>query len=241
MDAPRVSVVIPCYNHARFLPEAVASVVAQREPRWECVIVDDGSPDDTARVAEALIARYPGRAIRLLRQPNRGLAAARNAGIRACGAGYILPLDADDQLMPEMIARTAAALDARAEVGFVYTDVELFGAETGVWSGGAYSLERLRFDNPMIPATLFRRRAWEQVGGFDEEMRRGFEDWDFWLRLAEAGWEGLHLPAPLVRYRRSPRSMLTDSWRRDLQLRAALMLRHPALYEHEFLAWACAA
>jgi glycosyltransferase involved in cell wall biosynthesis len=237
---PRVSIVIPCYNHARFLPEAVASVLAQSDERWECVIVDDGSPDDTAPVAEGLIRANPGRAIRLVRQPNRGLSAARNAGIEAARAAYILPLDADDALAPEMIARTARVLDARPEVGFVYTDVVLFGEEQGVWSGGAYSLEKLRFDCPMVPETLFRRAAWEQVGGFDERMRGGYEDWSFWLSLAAAGCEGYHLPEPLARYRRSPRSMLTASHRRDLQLRARVMLNHPRLYEPAFLAWAAA-
>nr|PZN20604.1 MAG: glycosyltransferase family 2 protein [Chloroflexota bacterium] len=241
MASPRVTVVIPCYNQARYLPEALQSVVAQTEERWECVIVDDGSPDDTAGVAAELIARHPGRAIRLLRQPNRGLPGARNAGIAAGSAPYVLPLDADDALEPEMLERTAALLDAHPQVGFVYTDVVLFGEERGVWSGGAYSLEKLRFDCPMVPATLFRRRAWEQAGGFDEDMRDGYEDWSFWLSLAEAGWEGLHLPQPLVRYRRSPRSMLTAAHRRDLQLRARVFLSHPRLYEPAFLAWAAGA
>jgi glycosyltransferase involved in cell wall biosynthesis len=218
----------------------VASLVAQTETRWECTIVDDGSPDDTAAVAASLIARHPECTIRLIRQPNRGLPAARNAGIADARAAYILPLDADDALDPEMIACSAAVLDARPEVGFVYTDVALFGEETGVWSGGAYSLEKLRFDCPMVPEVMFRRRAWEQVGGFDEAMLDGYEDWSFWLSLAEAGWDGYHLRRPLACYRRSPRSMLTASHRRDLELRARIMLGHPRLYEPAFLAWAAA-
>ncbi|MDW8146902.1 MAG: glycosyltransferase family A protein [Roseiflexaceae bacterium] len=165
-DTLRVSVVIPCYNQARFLPEAVASVVAQTFTDWEIIIVDDGSPDDTAAVAQRLIAAYPDRRIRLIRQENRGLAEARNAGIRVARAPYILPLDADDMIEPEMLALTVAALDTHPDVGFVYTDVRRFGAENNILHTLPYSLERLRFENMMMPATLFRREAWEQVGGF---------------------------------------------------------------------------
>lgn len=237
--SPRVSVVIPCYRQAHFLPEAVASVVAQTFTDWEVIIVDDGSPDDTAAVAQHLIAAYPDRCIRLIRQENRGLAEARNAGIRAARAPYILPLDADDMLEPEMLAQTVAALDAHPEVGFVYTDVQRFGAENNVLRTVPYSLDRLRFENMMMPATLFRRRAWEQVGGFHSfSPVQGYEDRKFWVSLAEAGWMGLHIPQPLLRYRRTEGSMLSQARRHDLELRAQIFLAHPGLYEPDVLAWA---
>lgn len=236
---PQVSVVIPCYRQAHFLPEAVASVVAQTFTDWEVIIVDDGSPDDTAAVAQHLIAAYPDRCIRLIRQENRGLAEARNAGIRAARAPYILPLDADDMLEPEMLAQTVAALDAHPEIGFVYTDVRRFGAENNVMRTVPYSLDRLRFENMMMPATLFRRRAWEQVGGFHSfSPVQGYEDRKFWVSLAEAGWMGLHIPQPLLRYRRTEGSMLSQARRHDLELRAQIFLAHPGLYEPDVLAWA---
>src|SRR5262245_60439055 len=91
-----VTIVIPCYNQARYLPETVASVVGQTFDRWEAVIVDDGSSDDTSAVARGLIERYPGRRISLISQANQGLGASRNIGIAATYAPYVLPLDADD-------------------------------------------------------------------------------------------------------------------------------------------------
>lgn len=238
-SAPLVSIIIPCYNQARFLPEAVASVVAQTFADWEIIIVDDGSPDDTAQVAARLIAAFPERRIRLLRQENRGLAAARNAGITMALAPYILPLDADDAIAPEMLALTVAALEAHPEVGFVYTDVQRFGAETNILRTQPYSLERLRFECLMMPATLFRRAAWRQVGGFRTfGAAQGYEDWDFWISLGEAGWEGLHIARPLLRYRRSGGSMLSQARRHDLELRAQIILDHRRLYESDMLAWA---
>lgn len=238
-STPRAGVIIPCYNQARFLPEAVASVVAQTFTGWEIIIVDDGSPDDTALVAQRLIAAFPERRIRLVRQDNRGLAAARNAGIEATRAPYILPLDADDAIEPEMLALAVAALDAHPEVGFVYTDVQRVGAERNILRTLPYSLERLRFECLMMPATLFRRKAWAQAGGFRMfGAAQGYEDWDFWICLAEAGWKGMHIAQPLVRYRRTESSMLSHARRHDLELRAQIILDHRRLYEPDAVAWA---
>jgi glycosyltransferase involved in cell wall biosynthesis len=233
-------VVVPCYNHARYLPEAVASVLAQTEPRWELIVVDDGSPDDTAAVAAALIRAHPGRAIRLLRQPNRGLAASRNAGIAAATAPYVLPLDADDALEPEFLAATAAALDDRPALGFVYTQARRFGAEATLLRPEPYDLGRLRNHCTLLPASLVRRAAWAAGGGFCEHpaLRQGYEDWDFWLALGAAGWGGALLGRPLLRYRRAGGSMVTGAQRRDLELRAAIIARHAGLYERGFVAWA---
>jgi glycosyltransferase involved in cell wall biosynthesis len=241
-QAPIVSVVIPCYNHGRYLPEAAASVLAQTFQSWELIIVDDGSTDDTALAAERLAAAHPERAIRLISQPNQGLSASRNNGIAAARGRYILTLDADDLIEPEMLAATVAVLDQRPGVGFVYTDVRMFGAETRIWSGGGYQVAKLLLDCPMVPIVLFRRAAWAAVGGFSRNLwPQGYEDWDFWLALAEAGWDGAHIAAPLVRYRRTNGSMLAHARRHDLELRTQLVLNHPRLYDAGMLAWASAA
>jgi len=236
---PLISVITPCYNHGRYLADALASVVAQTFGGWELVIVDDGSTDDSATIAERLIARYPGHSMRLLRQENQGLSASRNNGIRLARGAYILPLDADDQIEPDMLAETLAVLERRPEVGFVYTDVWMFGEENRVWSGGAYSLDKLRFDCPMVPMTLFRKQAWAATGGFRRDLRpQGYEDWDFWLSLAAAGWQGDHIARPLVRYRRDNSSMLATARRHDLELRAQIVLHNPSLYAQGMRAWA---
>jgi glycosyltransferase involved in cell wall biosynthesis len=239
MNEPRISVIIPCFNHGRYLPEAVASVVAQTFAGWELIIVDDGSTDDSAAVAEQLIARHPQQRMRLLRQANQGLSASRNNGIRLAQGSSILPLDADDQIEPDMLAATLAVLERRPEVGFVYTDVRMFGEENRIWSGGPYSLDKLRFDCPMVPITLFRKHAWAATGGFRSDLYpQGYEDWDFWLSLAAAGWQGDHIARPLVRYRRSNGSMLAKARIHDLELRAQLVLNNPSLYTAGMLAWA---
>jgi glycosyltransferase involved in cell wall biosynthesis len=122
-DAPLVSVVIPCYNQAHFLGEAIESVLAQRHPRLEVIVVDDGSPDDTSEVA----ARYPG--VRCVRQENQGLSAARNAGLRHSGGEYVVFLDADDRLLPEAIEAGLRGFEAHPECAFVYGDYRVIATD----------------------------------------------------------------------------------------------------------------
>ena len=111
--APLVSVVIPCYDQARYLPDAIESVLAQSYPHLELVVVDDGSPDNTAEVA----ARYPG--VQVVRQENAGLSGARNTGLRHTNGAYLIFLDADDRLLPKAVADGLAAFAAHPEAAFV--------------------------------------------------------------------------------------------------------------------------
>ena len=230
-EPPLVSVIIPCFNQAQFLEEAVASVVAQTYQRWELIIVNDGSPDDTREVAQRLIARHPDRRIELLDKPNGGLADARNAGIRASKGAYWLPLDADDALAPTFLEKAVSVLAARPEVGFVYSHIEHFGSETGVVRLPPFDADTLvHADNIGCVSSLVRREIWEQVGGYNVAMREGYEDWDFWIGCVEKGWQGYRLPEALFRYRKKTGSMLEQSNRLRPRLIASIVSNHPALY-----------
>jgi glycosyltransferase involved in cell wall biosynthesis len=182
---PSVSVVIPCFDQAHFLGEAIESVAAQTRPVAEIVVVDDGSSDNTYAVA----GRYP--AVRRLRQANQGVAAARNAGLASSSGEFLVFLDADDRLLPEAIELGAAALARRPHVAFVAgmsRDVGSDGRELGdrrqplvtqdhylrlledcyIWSGSSI---------------VHRRSALEAVGGFEQNLSAG-DDYDLYLRIA---------------------------------------------------------
>jgi glycosyltransferase involved in cell wall biosynthesis len=231
--SPAVSVVIPCFDQARYLPEAVDSVVAQTFGDWEIVIVDDGSPDDTVAEAERLIATHADRRIRLVRQANAGPAAARNAGIAASTGRYVLPLDADDQLYPTMLARTVAALERDPGIALAYSDFEHFGAAERRITVGAWDLDALAYSNQLGISSLYRREVWDAVGGYNPAMRDGYEDWDFWISVAERGFRAVRIPEPLFRYRVKPesRDVQADRWRR--RLRRQISRNHPAVYTPE--------
>ncbi|PWB44012.1 MAG: hypothetical protein C3F12_12300 [Candidatus Methylomirabilota bacterium] len=227
--SPLVSVVIPCYNQAQYLPEAVESVVAQTFRHWECVIVNDGSPDQTSQISQELIARYADKRIRLIEKANGGLADARNAGINASIGTYILPLDADDRLAPVMLEKTVALLENQPQAGVAFTYIQHFGDQTDVWRTGPFTLETELRDNRIPYCSLYRRELFEAVGGYNTNLN-AYEDWDFWLGALERGWTGALIPEPLFLYRKRANSMLAEANARREQLCVQIRANHPRLF-----------
>ena len=186
-----VSVVVPAYGHRDFVRATLESVFAQTYPDVEVIVVDDGSPDDTADLVRPLVAA--GR-VRLVSQANQGQGAARNRGLAEARGELVAFLDDDDLWPPEVVERHVAALRAEPEAVLVYGDYVRLrpdGTLTERWeeprpSGDAYDGFRLR--NHMISPgqALMRTEAVRAVGGFDASIR-GSDDWDLWLRLARRG------------------------------------------------------
>src|SRR5918994_645327 len=186
--APLVSVVIPCYNQARFLGEAIESVLAQSYPHFEVIVVDDGSTDNTSEVA----ASYAG--VRCIRQDNQGLAGARNTGIRESKGSYLVFLDADDCLLPDALKVGVQWLKARPECAFVSGIDRLIAADGSVlqeWPRSPLSFSEedaytalLRGNYIAMHATvIYQRDVFETVGGFDTS-RSACEDYELYLRVA---------------------------------------------------------
>jgi len=229
-DVPAVSIVIPCYKQAELLPDAVESVVAQTLTDWELVIVDDGSPDDTEQVAEALAARHPTKNIRVVRQDNAGLSSARNAGIAVTRGEYVLPLDADDRIAPTMLERTHRLLEENPRVAIAYTDIRRFGDDDTVVRVREFSPLILPAVNCFSYCSLYRREVWEAVGGYNSNMVHGYEDWDFWVGAVEHGYRARRIPDPLVEYRIRGGTMYSRALLRHAELRSQLRRNHPSVY-----------
>jgi glycosyltransferase involved in cell wall biosynthesis len=234
---PRVSVVIPCYKQARFLPEAVHSVLAQSFRSFEVVVVDDGSPDDTVAVTRRLQRFHRDVCIRLVRKPNGGLSSARNAGVAFSKGELILPLDADDSIHPTYLERLVAALDEHPELSIAYGAQQNFGADETFHRHDPYDFRSEILQNIIGVASMFRRTAWEAVGGYCEELD-SYEDWDFWIGCGERGHHAIHVPGAVFNYRVRPNSMFAQAVDRDRQLKAKIVLRHPFLYTAEQRRWA---
>jgi hypothetical protein len=201
---PAVSVIVPCYNGARFLDGLMASLDAQTFRDFEIVIVDDGSNDD---VTPRKLASLKDRA-RVIRQDNRGLSATRNAGIRAARADLVLPIDCDDRIEPPFLAEAVALMrSAPAEVAIVFSHVRLTGEANGL-VGRHFNHFDVLFANTLPSGMLLRKSCWETVDGYDEAMREGYEDWEFNLRLASRGYRGIEIPKPYYVYAVSHDGML---------------------------------
>ncbi len=230
-----ISIVIPCYNQAQFLAEAVRSVIHQTYKDWEIIVVNDGSTDDTRIVAESLAREYHKSRISIINQSNQGLANSRNRGIQAAKGKYILPLDADDMLHPLMLQKTAGLLESRPEISIAYTDMQMFGAENRVANFGSFDLNRLLCHNIIPYCSLYRREVWKETGGYNPNMIWGYEDWDFWISCAERGYRGEKVSELLFLYRVKTSSMYTSALEHDLELKAQIVANHPALFDPETL------
>lgn len=200
---PLVSAVIPAYNCERFIAETIRSVLGQTYRDVECIVVDDGSTDGTARVVEAF-----GDRVRLVRQANAGPSRARNTGVAAARGEYVAFLDSDDAWLPEKLERQVPLLQSRPELGLVYTGI-YFADETLTPTSvmlppdGRRALRNtLLLELPVIPLSMtgvMPTRAFHEVGGFDEQLSNA-SDWDFTCRVAAAfPVEGVQEPLALYR------------------------------------------
>jgi glycosyltransferase involved in cell wall biosynthesis len=208
----KISVIVPCYNYAHYLPFALDSVLAQTFHDWECIIVDDGSKDDSARVARSYVVQ-DGR-FKYVYQQNSGLSAARNTGIENCTGIYLQFLDADDLIETDKLQLQSNYLEAHTDVDIVYGDERFFHTDApgnklkgrnkqdnkfqylkGSGSG-ATMVKAMSVDNHIaVSAPMVRRSLVSKIGVFDTTYR-SYEDWHFWFRAAVAGAKFAHEPVP---------------------------------------------
>lgn len=240
-DPMLVSVVVPCFNQARFLDECIGGLQAQSHEHWEAIIVNDGSTDETR--AEALRLGGMDPRVRYVEQENRGLSGARNAGIRAARGEFFQFLDADDTLEPDKLRLQLGRMVARPEIDIVYGDVRYFTSDRPLereigpyarepgqpWVGPLWQepgnlLSKLVRGNIMaVNCPMLRRDVFARVGLWDESLR-ALEDWEFWVRCAAAGmvFEYFDPAGSWALVRMHPESMTRDLARMQ---RAALEFR----------------
>jgi glycosyltransferase involved in cell wall biosynthesis len=215
-----VSVIIPAWNRAREVCRAIDSALAQTLPPLEVIVVDDGSTDETPEV----LARYGDR-IRVVRQDNQGVAAARNAGIAAARGDLLAFLDSDDAWLPRKLELQAARIETDPGLGLVHCGVEFEGTTIHLdGMEGSVASEILRLDRTVILAhgsgVMVPRRVAEEVGGFDARMRVS-EDWDFCYRVATRYRVGF-VAEPLVLVARHATGLHNDIARMEQGMLLAL-------------------
>lgn len=200
-----LSVIIPCYKHGAFLPEAISSIEKYTEHPIEIIIVNDGSPDELTR---SVIQAYIEKGYHVIDQPNQGLARARNNGISKSTGKYILPLDADNYILTEYLKSAIEILEANPEIDIVYSDRMLFGDVEGYDAVGSYNLQKLMLSNYIDACAIYRKEVWEACSGYDPNMpAMGAEDWEMWLNASFKGKTFYYHPQPIYAYRLLGESM----------------------------------
>ena len=217
----------------------LASVLKQTFQDFEVIIVNDGSTDDTSEILQKITCRK----VKILHTGNHGPAYARNLAIKNARASIIMNLDADDKIAPVLLEKAYNVFSSNTDIGIVYCDAECFGAKTGKFEIGEYTLESMLFDNRIISQAFFRKRDWEIVGGYSDELIYGLEDWDFWLLIIEIGSKVYKIPEKLVYYRTYENPADCRSGRRKIDRMKVhtslinIFRRHEKLYIQHPGAW----
>ena len=176
---------MPCYNQAEFLAEALEAVLVQTHKKWECIIINDGSKDNTEEIATKYCAE--DKRIKYISQENKGVSAARNNAITSANGTFILPLDADDKLSENYLEVCLKCSISEKDVLVSYGNLIEFGGRNAEVKLPDFNFELLLQRNLIFCTALFRKSDWKRVGGYDENMKDGLEDWEFWINLLKDG------------------------------------------------------
>ncbi|MBD1393297.1 glycosyltransferase family 2 protein [Mucilaginibacter glaciei] len=210
MQQPTVSIIIPCYNSGQYLTDALNSVKTYPDQSiLEVIIIDDGSSEQvTIDLLNKLKAEYT-----VLRQENKGPAAARNAGVKIAKSEFLLFLDSDNKIRKEYIEKGLTVLTSRLDISIIHGKPVFFGdtAEPR-FDTGPFDLDKILKQNYIDTCVVMRKSTWQALNGQDEDRRIiGHEDWDFWIRAAEAGYQFKYLDEVLFEYRISASSLVKPS------------------------------
>lgn len=228
MNNSLVSIIVPCYKQAHLLPETLDSVLKQTYRNWECVIVNDGSPDNTSEVANQYIMK--DKRFVLLEQKNQGLAMARNNGIKKSQGQYILPLDSDDLIEPSYIEKAIDYFEKNPNTKLVYCKADRFDQKREFWNLPDYKYELEIWQNVIFCSAVYRRSDYDKTIGYNPNMKGGFEDWDFWLSFLKKEDVVFQIPEILFHYRYRKNSMLMNTVDKRENLCKQIYYNHPEIY-----------
>lgn len=233
MENPLVSIITPCYNQAQYLPEALDSVLRQTYPHWECIIVNDGSKDNTEEVALAY-CKEDSR-FHYYYKENSGVCDTRNFAVSKSKGMYLLPLDADDKIGERYLEKAVDWFEKDEAVDAVYGKGVFFGELEGEIILKPFDYETLMLENVFYNSVIFRRSRFENIGGYNINMRNGWEDWELMISLLDEQSRVVKLPDLCYYYRilsGSRERSITDKQKESLFLQ--IYENHKETYDRHF-------
>ena len=229
-----ISVIIPCYNDELFLEGAIDSILKQTiVNKLEIILVDDGSNIKT----KELIKKIASKIDLLITQENQGQATARNNGIKKANGDYILVLDSDDFFESPFCEKAINVIQSDSDIKIVtsYTNILYEGSSTiKLYKPLGGNLLAMLLNNTAMGSCMFKKEDWELVGGYDETMRNGFEDWEFYIRLLKNKGNVKVIEDVLFNYRRKKNSTTFEANKIKYDLLRYIYCKHQELYKMYF-------
>jgi len=226
---PLVSVVIPCYNYGEYIEEALESVLNQTMKNLEVIIVNDGSTDP---YTVNLLKNLDSPKTRIIHQENQKLPIARNNGIKTAKGKYICCLDADDKFESTYLEECILKMETEY-LDCCSTWIHTFGDIDEIWETKSLDIQIIKERNTIHSASIFTKEIWEKTGGYKKRSLDGYEDWEFWITIAECGARGGIVPKPLFLYRKHGESMIDTSVKKHDELVESIRILHSQLYNDE--------
>jgi glycosyltransferase involved in cell wall biosynthesis len=222
-----VSIIIPCYNDAVYINETLNAVKNQTYTNWECIIINDGSTDNTKEVV--LNATQDDKRFIYIETENSGTAAARNTGIGLATGFFILPLDADDTISADYLKECIQVFDQDRDIKLVYGNEEHM--KKTIKPPKSYNWESLLFENMIHCSGMYKKDDWKNANGYDVNMRYGYEDWEFWIRLINKTGKVVKLENIVlyVRSKNNSRTVIMNSFQQAL-MRQHIYQKHTIFY-----------
>jgi len=205
---PLISVVIPCYNDGAYLPETISKLALQTNQSFEIIIVNDGSTD--SNTLEVLKKLSTENNITVLHKENGRMSSARNYGVQHAKGIFIAALDADDYFDSSFFEKAIRIMEQEPATAVVTSYIKYFGTKTGISKPRGGNAFNFLFSNQCPACAMVRKEVWDKVDGYDESMKLGYEDWEFYIRITKLNFEVHLIPEFLLYYRQTEKSTLNN-------------------------------
>ena len=231
-NKPIISIIIPCFNDAQYIEQAINSALKQTYPNKEVIVVDDGSNAETKAVLKKLVPKIT----KLITQQNKGQSTARNVGIKEAKGDYILVLDSDDYFEPTFCEKAMTVFESRKDVKLISSFINklIDGKSIDIFKSHGGDISQFLSNNQATGSCMFIKSEFKRVSGYDESMRNGFEDWEFYIRLLKDGGINYVIPEPLFNYRLRKDSTTSKANKIKYELLQYIYLKHQDLYKANY-------
>lgn len=236
MSGTLISVIVPCYNQSQYIEDTLHSILSQRYSNWECIVVNDGSTDNSKEKIEIFAQKDPR--FKLVNTRNSGVIAARNTGVAQASGVYIFPLDGDDRIHEDCLQKCLAEFERNPDLKLVCPQGQLFGAEEGLWVLPDFDYKTMLHHNMVHNSSLFLKKDFDRVGGYRTNMVYGLEDWDLFIALLYGARKDqvVKLQEPLFYYRvnQSGRRLTVEASGRQSEMMDLIVYNNFPVYREYF-------